>query len=59
MSNHRKCVYCNKPAMAYRLEDDGGRVYLCEDHIPGGENENAAAPELRLVQPGNAKSERN
>ena len=42
--------------MAYRLEDDGGRVYLCEDHIPGGENENASTPGLRLVPPPNSKA---
>jgi hypothetical protein len=58
MGNHRKCVHCDRPAIAYRLEDDGGRVYLCEDHIPCGENENIAAPKLRLVQPPNTKAER-
>jgi hypothetical protein len=39
--------------MAYRLEEDGSRSYLCEDHLPteperqdGGER-----PKLRLVPP--------
>lgn len=45
--------------MAYRLEDDGGRVYLCEDHVPCGDTENIAAPKLRLVQPPNTKEEHN
>jgi hypothetical protein len=58
MGNHRKCVYCNRPAMAYRLEDDGGRVYLCEDHVPCGEEEKASTPGLRLVRPPNVKAER-
>lgn len=44
--------------MAYRLEEDGGRTYLCEEHIPCGEDESTAAPQLRLAQPPNAKAER-
>jgi len=51
MGNHHKCVYCDKPAMAYRLGEDGGRTYLCEDHIPCEENENPSRPELALTQP--------
>jgi hypothetical protein len=36
--------------MAYRLEGDGSKSPLCEDHIPGAEEE-IRKPELRLVQP--------
>lgn len=57
MGSHRKCIYCDRPAMAYRLEGDGSRAYLCEDHIPCAEDEHTAAPKLRLEQPPNAKAE--
>jgi hypothetical protein len=51
MGNHRKCVHCDKPAMAYHLEGDGSRIYLCEDHVPCGDEEHTSRPELRLVPP--------
>jgi hypothetical protein len=25
---------CNRPAIAYRLDGDGTRTYLCDEHIP-------------------------
>jgi hypothetical protein len=61
MGQHRKCVYCDKPAMAYRLGEDGSRTYLCEDHVPCGENEtqNRSPPELRMMQPPTIKDDRN
>ena len=46
MSRNQKCAYCGERAMAYRLE---GRLYLCPDHIPGGEQERIRRPKLRLV----------
>jgi len=49
MDQNRKCAYCEKRAMAYRLEGDGSRLYLCVDHIPGGEEELHRRPKLRLV----------
>ena len=49
MSQNRKCAFCDKRAMAYRLEGDGSKLYLCPDHIPGGEEELTRRPKLRLV----------
>lgn len=37
MVRRQKCVYCEKRAIAYRLEPDGGKIFLCEDHMPAGE----------------------
>jgi hypothetical protein len=37
--------------MAYRLEEDGSRVYLCEDHILSEEREDMPAARLQLVRP--------
>jgi hypothetical protein len=37
--------------MAYRLEADGSRIYLCENHVPFEEKEDTVIPKLRLVQP--------
>ena len=34
MGKHAHCVFCHKPANAYRLEADGSKTYLCLDHIP-------------------------
>ncbi len=34
MGRNTKCVFCHKPANAYRLESDGSKTYLCLDHIP-------------------------
>ena len=45
----QKCAYCDKRAAAYRLEGDGSRLYLCVNHIPGGEEELTRRPKLRLV----------
>jgi len=33
MTRH-KCSECNRPAIAYRLDGDGTRAYLCDRHIP-------------------------
>jgi len=33
----RKCDLCRRPAIAYRLEGDGTRTYLCDQHIPTDE----------------------
>ena len=43
--------------MAYRLEDDGSRIYLCVDHLPSEEKEAVAKPKLRLVQPSPPKND--
>jgi len=40
--------------MAYRLEGDGSRIYLCEDHVPG-EEVIRKRPQLRLVVPARPK----
>jgi len=48
-----KCTHCDKRAMAYRLEEDGSRIYLCVDHIPGDEQQKR--PKLRLVVPPKAE----
>ena len=39
--------------MAYRLEGDGTRTYLCEDHLPGDGDEDKSAykPKLRPEPP--------
>jgi hypothetical protein len=55
MSQHRKCTHCDKRAMAYRLEEDGSRIYLCVDHVPGDEVV-GKRPQLRLVVPPKAES---
>jgi hypothetical protein len=34
MGKKQECVFCHKPANAYRLEGDGSKTYLCLDHIP-------------------------
>jgi hypothetical protein len=44
--------------MAYRLEEDGSRIYLCVDHVPGEEDKRPSKPYLRLVHPPNTKSHR-
>ena len=44
--------------MAYRLEGDGSRVYLCENHIPGAEDPETPRPELRVAPLSQAKMER-
>ena len=31
---HRKCIKCEKRAIAYQLGRDGSRIDLCEDHLP-------------------------
>lgn len=49
MGQNHKCAYCDKRAVAYRLEGDGSRLYLCVNHIPGGEEELTRRPKLRLV----------
>jgi len=54
MGQRQKCVHCDKRAMAYRLEGDGSRIYLCEDHVPGGEV-TKGRPQLRLVVPARPK----
>jgi hypothetical protein len=56
MNQHRKCTHCDKRAMAYRLEEDGSRIYLCVDHVPGGEVI-SKRPQLRLVVPARPKSD--
>ena len=45
MKNIHTCDYCKAPAVAYRLESDGSKTYLCCDHIPVNEGEEL--PELR------------
>jgi hypothetical protein len=35
---HKKCSLCERPAIAYRLESDGTKTYLCDGHIPLEEN---------------------
>jgi hypothetical protein len=30
----RKCSCCEKDALAYLIEADGARIYLCLDHFP-------------------------
>jgi hypothetical protein len=51
MGKHAHCVFCHKPANAYRLEDDGSKTYLCLDHIPVTEQvpakDEAATAELK------------
>jgi len=32
----RTCSCCGKTAIAYRIEADGSKTYLCEDHLPAG-----------------------
>jgi hypothetical protein len=34
MGKKQECVFCHKPANAYRQEGDGSKTYLCLDHIP-------------------------
>jgi hypothetical protein len=29
-----KCSLCDRPAIAYQLDDDGTKTYLCDRHIP-------------------------
>ena len=44
--------------MAYRLEADGSRIYLCENHVPFEEKkEDRAIPKLRLVYPPQPKTD--
>jgi hypothetical protein len=33
MTRH-KCSECNRAAIAYRLDGDGTKTYLCDRHIP-------------------------
>jgi hypothetical protein len=28
------CIVCGEPAFAYRLEEGGGKSYLCDKHVP-------------------------
>ena len=37
--------------MAYRLESDGGKTYLCLDHLPGDEEEEEYPGSLPLPEP--------
>jgi hypothetical protein len=34
----KRCSLCGRPAIAYRLEGDGAKTYLCDHHIPLEEN---------------------
>lgn len=53
MGSYRKCIHCDRQAMAYRLEEDGSKSYLCEDHLPTDPEkiEDGQRPKLRLVPP--------
>jgi hypothetical protein len=33
----RVCSLCGKRAIAYRVEENGGKTYFCAAHLPDGE----------------------
>jgi len=48
----RKCIRCEKRAIAYQLGRDGSRVDLCEDHLPTDTIDSAILNEKRQLDPG-------
>jgi hypothetical protein len=38
------CLVCGQPAFAYRIENGGGKSYLCEKHVPTED-----VPEARIM----------
>jgi hypothetical protein len=54
---HRKCVKCEKRAIAYQLGRDGSRIDLCEDHLPTDTIDNAMLGGKRRPDPGRPAGE--
>jgi hypothetical protein len=46
----KKCSLCKRPAIAYRLESDGAKTYLCDHHIPLEENGELSTTITQAVQ---------
>jgi hypothetical protein len=48
----KRCSLCERPAIAYRLEGDGAKTYLCDHHIPLEENGELSGPRAQaMLQP--------
>ena len=42
----RTCKFCNRGAIAYHLEPDGTRTYICDRHLPTEEGAHERDPHL-------------